>query len=331
MKSGNKLILPAGTVDANKNEWLRVKANHISGTDAGIIMGVSPWETPLSLYLKKRGNYVPRVPRGGVPGLDPMKWGTLIEPLIADEFTAETGIKVTKRGTVQDGAAPYRIANIDRKCIGIPAGLECKTTSEYNAAAWDGDSIPRHYYWQCIHYMMVMFGDAAGRLIVPGAHWYIAVLIGGQRFKWKKIEYNEPDAMKLASAEEAFWKAVQNGTPPPVTDSPLDEYELLNQPRGKGSEYRPELEGLGCEICTKERQAKELKKEIQFLRNQLAEKMAGVSSIHGDIFSARVYELPGRSSINLKELKEKAPDLFDEINARGLVKVSAPVRKMKVR
>ena len=48
---------------------------------------------------------------------------------------------------------------------------------------------------------------------------YIAVLIGGNTFKWKFIERDEELISMLIELETNFWNHVQNGTPPPLDGS----------------------------------------------------------------------------------------------------------------
>ena len=57
--------------------------------------------------------------------------------------------------------------------MGERIGLECKTTSAYNADKWADGLIPPHYEIQCHHYMAVT-GAAA---------WYLAVVILGRGFR----------------------------------------------------------------------------------------------------------------------------------------------------
>lgn len=48
---------------------------------------------------------------------------------------------------------------------------------------------------------------------------YIAVLIGGNTFKWRFVERDEELTSMLIELESAFWNHVQDGTPPPLDGS----------------------------------------------------------------------------------------------------------------
>lgn len=68
------------------------------------------------------------------------------------------------------------LANVDRLIIGKKEGMECKTASEYLKNDWEEEEIPAQYLIQCQHYMAVTGYEA----------WWIAVLIGGNKFVHKK-------------------------------------------------------------------------------------------------------------------------------------------------
>ena len=62
---------------------------------------------------------------------------------------------------------------------------------------------------QIQHYMAVTGYKAA----------YIAVLIGGNTFRWRLIERDEELIAMLIELESRFWEYVKNGTPPPIDGS----------------------------------------------------------------------------------------------------------------
>ncbi|MCI4170689.1 YqaJ viral recombinase family protein, partial [Bacillus spizizenii] len=76
---------------------------------------------------------------------------------------------------------PFMLANVDRLVVGDRAGLECKTASEDLKGEWVGEEVPDAYLVQCQHYMAVT-GLCA---------WWIAVLIDGNTFVYKKVERDE--------------------------------------------------------------------------------------------------------------------------------------------
>lgn len=86
--------------------------------------------------------------------------------------------------------------------------FEAKTASAYKAGEWE-DSIPDEYQLQIQHYMAV----------TGYAGTYIAVLIGGNSFRWKFVERDEELISMLIELEADFWDYVRLGTPPPLDGS----------------------------------------------------------------------------------------------------------------
>ena len=103
------------------------------------------------------------------------------------------------------------LANLDGICESPDYGtcvFEAKTASSFKSGEWE-DTIPDEYYLQIQHYMAVTGFRAA----------YIAVLIGGNTFRWKLIERDEEMISMLIAFETVFWDQVLNMTPPPMDGS----------------------------------------------------------------------------------------------------------------
>lgn len=89
------------------------------------------------------------------------------------------------------------VADVDRLVIGEDAGLECKTASAYSADKWADGKIPLHYMMQCFHYMAV-----------TGKHtWYIACVILGREFTYRKIDWDDDLIGQLIDVEREFWES----------------------------------------------------------------------------------------------------------------------------
>ena len=103
------------------------------------------------------------------------------------------------------------LANLDGVCehpeLG-PCVFEAKTASAYKAGEWE-DAVPDEYMCQLQHYMAVTGYKAA----------YIAVLIGGNTFRWKFVERDAELISMLIELESDFWNHVENSTPPPLDGS----------------------------------------------------------------------------------------------------------------
>lgn len=196
----------ASTVNLPYEEWLEYRKLGIGGSDASVVCGISRYKSPVELWMEKT-NQMPGQEAG-----EAAYWGTILEAIVRDEFTKRTGLEVKQLGQIlQSVEHPFMLANLDGVCEHPDYGpciFEAKTASAYKAGEWD-DAIPDEYVFQIQHYMAVTGYKGA----------YIAVLIGGNTFKWRFVERDKEMISMLIGLEAAFWEHVQNMTPPPLDGS----------------------------------------------------------------------------------------------------------------
>ena len=187
-------------------EWLDYRKTGIGGSDAAVVCGISKYKSPVELWMEKTDR-LPYEEAG-----EAAYWGTQLESVVRAEFTKRTGIEVTMiKQILQSEEYPFMLANLDGVCEHPDLGtciFEAKTASAYKAAEWE-DTIPDEYMLQLQHYMAVMGFNGA----------YIAVLIGGNTFRWKFIERDEEMISMLIKLESDFWNYIQKDTPPPLDGS----------------------------------------------------------------------------------------------------------------
>ena len=127
MKDSCELIMTAEVMQKNPSMWLQVRQNSIGGSEAAAILGMNPWKSPYQLWLEKTGSAEPE----DISDKDVVHFGTILEPIVAQEFCLREGKKVKKCGLYRSKQHPFMTASFDRLIVGEPAGLECKTTSAY--------------------------------------------------------------------------------------------------------------------------------------------------------------------------------------------------------
>lgn len=202
------------TQGLSREDWLKVRKSGIGGSDSAAIAGLNRWKSPLMVFLDKTAQI--EEPEPG----EPAYWGTTLEEVVAQEFTKRTGMKVQRRNAILQSAEwPWMIANIDRLVVGQRAGLEAKTTSAYNAEEWGDDKAPIAYVIQAAHYMAVTGLDC----------WYMAVLIGGQKFRHLKIDRDEALIENLVKIESGFWHNHVLANVPPAMDGSEASGDLLDR------------------------------------------------------------------------------------------------------
>ena len=202
--------MPAKILVSTENmpyeDWLDYRKQGIGGSDASVVCGINRYKSPVELWLEKT-DQLPAQEAG-----EAAYWGRQLEALVRAEFTKRTGIPVKIVSQIlQSEEHPFMLANLDGLCevpdVG-PCIFEAKTASAYKAGEWE-DSIPDNYALQIQHYISVTGCKGA----------YIAVLIGGNTFKWKFVERDEELISMLIELEADFWQHVQDCTPPPLDGS----------------------------------------------------------------------------------------------------------------
>ena len=199
-----KILAP--TENMPYEDWLEYRKQGIGGSDASVVCGISRYKSPVELWMEKTDQIPPQ--EAG----EAAYWGTQLESLVRAEFTKRTGIEVKQiKQLLQSEEHSFMLANLDGICEVPDVGtcvFEAKTASAYKAGEWE-DTIPDEYALQLAHYMAVTGYKGA----------YVAVLIGGNTFRWKFVDRDEELISMLVELESAFWNHVQDCTPPPLDGS----------------------------------------------------------------------------------------------------------------
>lgn len=184
----------ASTVDMSRDEWLQIRSRGIGGSEIAAIAGVSPWDTPLSVYLRKIGELPEK------DETEAMRWGTILEDVVAREYARRHPEYTIRRvnAVLQHPEVPYFIGNIDREIRRAghpPMLLEIKTASAWNAGSWR-DDVPDHVMCQVQWYLGVLGWQTA----------VVAVLIGGRDYREIEIARDDEIIEQLQTIGRRFWE-----------------------------------------------------------------------------------------------------------------------------
>lgn len=191
-------------------EQKKDRLSYIGGSDAPAVLGLSRWSSPIKVWAEKTGAIE-------WPDGDELykELGEMMEDTVAKLFTKRTGKRVFRvNETRHHKNYPFLAANIDRRVVGENAILECKTCTAWKAKEWDGEEIPTEYLIQIYHYLAVTGADYA----------YVAVIIGNERFVWKKVERDKKIIGDIVRKEVDFWNnhVLKNEMPTTVTKNDAD-------------------------------------------------------------------------------------------------------------
>ncbi|SEF87626.1 YqaJ viral recombinase family protein [Paenibacillus sp. UNC499MF] len=202
------------TRELSYGEWLAWRRQGIGGSDAAAVCGADKWKSALEVYLDKTGELPPAEEK------EAMRLGSKLKDFIAREFTDRTGHRVMRRNSIfQHPEHSFMLAGLDRWVIGSQAGLLCKTAGEFSKEEWEEGRVPARIDFQCQHYMAV---TGAG-------HWWVAVLIGGNKFRTVRLERSEERIEELIERETVFWNGHVLEKRPPAFDGTDASSDLLNR------------------------------------------------------------------------------------------------------
>lgn len=286
------------TKDMDRLTWLGARQAGIGGSDVAAILGLSKWRSPIDVWVDKTTSVQENDPS------EAAYWGTVLEDVVAVEFQKRTGLRVRRRNSLlQHKAYPYMLANIDREIVGQDVGLECKTASEYRRDEWAEDEIPAEYILQCQHYMAVTGYKA----------WWIAVLIGGNKFVHKLIERDEELIKMLIEQEGIFWhRYVEPKVMPPADGSEACGKalsEMYPQSNGQAMALDAECKDMLERRAKLKERADLTKQQLEQIDNTIKAKL-GETEI-GEAGRYRVtWKTITSSKPDAKILKEQYPDVY---------------------
>lgn len=304
------------TANMDRQEWLEWRRKGIGGSDVAAIAGLSPWKSPVAVWLEKTGQTEPEEPG------EAAYWGTVLEDVVAREFSLRTGLKIRRRNAIlQHPEYPWMLANVDRVIVGSGEGLECKTTSAFNAKEWEGEEIPAQYILQVQHYMAVTGAKV----------WWIAVLIGGQKFLYKKVERDDELIEQLIEIERDFWENHVMKNVPPELDGSLASTELVKRmyPRAilpaidlpsQAKDLVADLENVKAELKLLEERKSELENKLKHLLGEHEEGRIGDTVV--------TWKNVESKRIDTNRLKQEKPDIYEQYLKTSTYR-KFDVRKMK--
>jgi putative phage-type endonuclease len=270
------------------------RRNGIGGSDAAVIVGLSPFKSAYQLYLEKRGE----APIGEEETFA-QQLGNILEEPVAQLYCERTGRTMRRQPLATHAQYPWMLANIDRQILKDPRGpgvYEGKTTNEWTGRDINGVAdIPDHYFLQAQHYMAVYEYAWAS----------FGILIGTKRFVWCDIERNDEVIAELIRQESEFWDRVQTGTPPPVDGSERTS-DLIKRlyPSDTGATLTidaPELIAAATQLANEKKALKDLEERIGRYENMLKSAIGGAS----------IAVLPGFGHITWKQAAPSTKEALD--------------------
>jgi putative phage-type endonuclease len=288
----------------NKQEWLRERKNYLGGSDLGAIAGLNPYRTALDVYLDKTSDDIAEDTNSA------MRWGTLLEDVIAKEYAQVTGYDVeVEPNTIYHPKYKFLGANIDRwvdRWVNNGTHiLECKTAGFNKGKEWGDsgtDQIPESYLVQVAYYAAICD--------VPKVD--IAVLIGGQDFRIYTYERNKELEEKLIKIACNFWHNHIEKRMPPKCVNTRDTFNLFPQSNYQEIVAEDNIMEKWEELKVAREEESMIQTTIEKLKVEIQEFMRDYDvliDINGNVIATWKNVAP-KTLIDQKKFKEKYKEIY---------------------
>ena len=235
-----------------------------------------------------------------------MAWGKTMEPVIAKYFE-KTRIDLRFENVnfiLQHPDHKWALANLDGLLVNTVTGkdyvMEIKNVQQHVFDSWQGE-IPIYYMMQVQHQLMVTGLDAA----------YFVVCVGGRTplRSWLVPRDEEMIAHQITIGA-AFWKMVEDGTPPPADQK---DTEAIGQRYRKASADAPAVE-LEPDLVSEYKSASAsldiAEARMEAIKNKVKAAMQDRTLATVDGVKAFTWnESKGRETIDTKALAAAHPDI----------------------
>lgn len=255
--------------------WLSLRREGIGGSDVAAIMGVSPWRSPVEVWLDKTGKSDPP----DISGKEAVAMGTELEADVLDMYRRRhpTTRVMRSNAVLRSIGRPWAQASLDGIVRDRELGwgvLEIKTGS--SSAKW-ADGVPPYYLTQVLHYLSVTGYDFADVAALVGDH-------GLHYFEYRVVPDFE-DMMAVMDAVDSFWSdyVVADVMPATVTWLTSESRALHEMYKRADGEMEPtdaeEADGLAEELLSVNARAAELDGRRREIGNSLRRLVGGHKGI----------------------------------------------------
>lgn len=308
----------------NRTSWLSERKKGIGGSDAAAVLGLSPYSSPLAVYLDKIGEAEP------IEENERMAWGLKLEKLIVAEYENRKPVKVIHNTEQIISIHPqqeWMCCTLDAVAYpsedeSNPGVIQAKNVDRFMKQEWE-DHVPDHYLIQLMH-----------EIAVTGYSWgALVVLIGGN--EWRCFEFDRDDELidLIIQKESEFWhEHVLKRIPPDPTGASLDVLSKLYK-HDNGTSIVLSQDEIGKAI----HQYLDTKAALDALKKKNDDAKAIIQAAMGEA-SQGIYQdkdttygiswstVKGRVSFDAKAFEKDNPELYQRY-----VKTGASYRRFMVK
>lgn len=230
-------------------EWLDYRRTRVTATDAAVVMGVDPWDTPFQRWQQKLGLVGDKFVHFG------MARGNALESVAREAYGSISGVP-SMPTCVEHDSLPF-MASLDGISIDYDRLVEIK-----NLADWDINSVPENY-WVQMQFQLLCSDIKEGDFFSYSGKGKVGKLFS--------VAIDGSYQQRLIEACLHFHHCCLSGKPPPLTERdcvPRDDV-----PYHVAASHWMEAKKLLDEAIEREKQARE---ELKALSNDRSTEGFGV-------------------------------------------------------
>jgi putative phage-type endonuclease len=279
----------------SREEWWATQCSGIGSSDVPAILGLSPWSTPLQVWLWKTGR------EGPAPQNEAMVIGQALEDPVARLWTRRTGNRVRRvQSFLAHPERRWQIALLDRVTSHDPLEIvEIKVSGR--AEDWRGGDLPPAYWAQVQH-----------QLAVTGLRRARLVALVGTRLEERLIEAVPSWQEDLRELEWEFWRHVEEDTPPPATAADLSvlprAYPGVD---GRTLEAPPEVVDLVAQLREQRLLLARIQSEVERLQAEIEATMGDATNLVAGGHLLATWRPVERRTLDSKRLREELPEVWE--------------------
>lgn len=200
------------------------RSTFLGATDVVAICGLSPFASPLDVWLEKTGQ------RGQKPDNPTLRRGRLLEPVVAQLYSEYEQAELVPVERLHMAGRPYLAASPDRLRVEPAILVEIKTHRAYIRDQYGDpwtDAVPEHILGQITWQMHVPRHASPALVLEPYGH--VAAWFDATEFGIWRVEYDEDIAERMEARADAFWHDCVLADVPPQSIGHPAELEALRQ------------------------------------------------------------------------------------------------------
>lgn len=240
----------------------------IGGSDIGAICGLSPYKTPVDVYLSK---LAPEPYEQSQQAY----WGSMMEPLIAQDYAVRHKVALDHPEQRSHAVYEWALGNVDA-LVPKQAVVEFKTVwpnspTEYQFGEEGTDRVPDSYLTQVLWYLSIFD--------LPRAH-IVAMFMRSATIREYVVERQAPMEALLLERGRLFWENHIVMQQPPAPTKLTDVDRLFRRgDDGLILEASPELSELCGQLKVRRDELKRITKEAEALEIQIKAEMGNAATL----------------------------------------------------